>query len=150
MCFYHYIKINSFMWQTLWNWVLLEKLKVTSLVKKLSYLVYNSRIHSRVHRITQLDLILSKMNPFRISFCLFNINFNIILSSTSMSPKLPLIFLFFDESFVCVDHLLFICSICLPPHPPWTDDCNSIGQQNKSCNSALCNFLHAIVTFSSV
>jgi hypothetical protein len=62
--------------------------------QKLFYLVYNSRIHRRVHKSTQMNLILGHMNPLHISFCLFNINFNIIVSSTPMSPKLPLLFLF--------------------------------------------------------
>jgi hypothetical protein len=104
---------------TLWGRLLLEKLKVTQLVKKLAAFYGNKRIYYRMHHSPLMDAI---MNPIHThshtTYPQFHLN--ISLPFTTRPPKQSPLFVCPDHKSVCISdsarrvavlaQLLLICS----------------------------------------
>jgi hypothetical protein len=89
--------------------------------QEITRLLWNPKVHYRVHKNPLPVHILSQMNPVRTLphyFC--KIHFNIILSA-SRSYKWSLPFRLSDHSFVCISHLPYACYMPRPSHPSWFD-----------------------------
>jgi hypothetical protein len=64
--------------------------------REIPRILWNLKVHYRIHRGTPLDPFVSKMNPVHtLTSYFFKINFNIILSFMLRSPKWSLPFKFF-------------------------------------------------------
>jgi len=85
----------------------MEKLMVTNLVKKFLRLLYNPKIHYRVHKSLSLVPILNQMHQVHTFPTNFpKIHSNIILPSTPRSSEWPIPFKFSEKNFVRTSHLL--------------------------------------------
>jgi hypothetical protein len=106
---------------------LLLKLIVTQLAKKLPRLLYDSKVHDRVHKSPPLIPIMSQMQPVH-TFPLYfpRIHSNIIFPSTPRTSVWSLPFRISDQNFVRISHLSCACYMSLPTNPPLLDHANSI------------------------
>jgi hypothetical protein len=94
---------------------------------EIPHLLWNQKVHCRVHKIPPPTSILSHMNQIRTLQPYFpKISFNIVLSSTPRSFKWSLSFRLSSQNFVRISHLPNSCQMVCPCHLPLFDDPNNI------------------------
>jgi hypothetical protein len=114
----HYCKVSLY-WLTPWS-SLHEKLTVSS-VKK-SRLLWNPKVHYRVHKSPPSIPNLSQMNPTHTLQNYFNkTHFNIILPSMLRSSEWSLPFSVSSQNFIRIPQLPHARYMPRPFHPPWFD-----------------------------
>jgi hypothetical protein len=102
-----------------WRRITFEKLTVTQLVEKYPALLWNRKVHYRVHTSPPLDPILSQLNPVRpIDSYLPKVHLNVILPPTPRSFQWSLPFGPTNQNPVNTSPLPHACHMSLPPHPP--------------------------------
>jgi hypothetical protein len=103
------------------TWVLWEATSCL-VTQEFHIILWNPKVHHRVHKSPQLVPILSQINPVHFTpsyFC--RIRFNIILLPTSRSFHCSPYFWFSHQSPVCIPFLPSECYIPCPLHPPWLE-----------------------------
>jgi hypothetical protein len=91
---------------TPWNRVLFEKLIVRSARQDIPRILWNPKVHYRVHKSSQSVPILSQINPIHTPKPhLPKIHFNVKLTSTPRSSEWSLPFRLPNQDFVSISHL---------------------------------------------
>jgi hypothetical protein len=110
---------------TPWCRILFEKLNVTQLIKKYPAVLWNPKVHYRVHTSPPLDPILSQPNPVSsIDPYLPKIHLNVILPPTPRSSQWSLAFGPPNQNPVNTSPLPQACHMSSPPHHPWFNHLN--------------------------
>ena len=141
------IRSNDTYLLTPWSRVLLEKLTGFQLVKKFPCILWNPKVHRRIHKCPPPVLILRHINPVLAPTNHFpNIHLNIIIPSTPGSPKWPPSFRFPHPTLYNL--LLSPKRATRPAHLIHLDFITrtKLGEQYRSLSSSVCNFLHYPVT----
>jgi hypothetical protein len=91
--------------------------------QEISSILWNPKVHYRVHKITPQVPILNQINPIHtILSYLSKIHFNIVHPPTSWSSQSSLSFLLSNQYPICIPLLLHSCYMFCPSHPSWLDN----------------------------
>jgi len=108
-------------------------------------ILYNPKVHYRIHKCRPSVLVLNHLDPVHTPTSHFlKIHLNIILPSTPGSLSLR----FFHQNLAYASLLPHTCYI---PHPSNSSQfCHPkiLGEEYESLSSSLCSFLHSLITSS--
>ena len=117
--------------------------------QEIPHIIWNIKVHYRIHKLLTPVLTLSQINPVHAFTSHFlKIHLNIILLSMPGSPKWSLSLRFHHQNPLHNSTLPHICY--MPPHSillnfiTWT----ILGERYRSLSSSLCSLLHSPVPLS--
>jgi len=140
---------HTYLLITPWSRVILEKLTGSQIVKKFPRMLWNPKVHYRIHNSPPPVPILNQLDPVHaLTSHFLKIHLNIILPSTPGPFKWPLSLRFSHQNRMYT-FTLPIRATC-PAHLIRLDLFNRIilVEEYSSLSSSLCNFLHSLVNSS--
>jgi hypothetical protein len=112
------------------------------------HILWNPKVHHRVHKRSPLDHILSQTLQSTLSHPVSLRIIIILTSRLSIGHLRSLSFRFSYQNFACTSLLSHACCIPRPPHSPYLTILKTSGKEYKLINSSLCIFLHYPLTSS--
>jgi hypothetical protein len=120
-----------------------------SATKQSPSVLWNPKVHRRVHNSPPPVPILSQINPIYILLTYFaKINFSIVLPSTTRSSECSLPCRPANENSLLISHLPHARYMPRPSQIPWLDHLVIFSEGHKCWSSSLCSFLQHPVTSS--